>query len=533
MHFTLHYQGLPMPPPRDAVAGIFQQAFALHRAGRLREAEAGYRRILTLDPRHADSLNYLGVVAAQSGRPDAAVELIGRAIKFKPGIADFHDNLGLALAALDRLDEAGDQHRKALRIAPNHAGAHNNFANVLLKRGRPDEATRHYREALRIDPTHVEAHNNLGVALTTEERPAEALPHFHRALQLRPTHLDVYANLGGALRNLGLIGDADSVLEAGLRHFPESAVLRYNLAGLRLLAGRFDTGWPLYEARHGLPGLPPARFAATPWQGEAIGDRTLLLHAEQGAGDTILACRYIELFPADATVFLEVPPALRRLLAGFVPADRILTRGEALPPFALHCPLMSLPLAFGTALDGIPGKTPYLKAEPTVVAAWQARLADLPGRRIGLVWAGNPDYADDRRRSVPPELLAPLGTIEGISFVSLQKQDTEIPPPVPLTDWSHEFTNFADTAALIAALDMVIGVDTAVVHLAGALGRPVWLLNRFDPHWLWLQARDDSPWYPSLRQFRQAAPGDWAGVIARVAAALTSPDMWHTPSTST
>jgi tetratricopeptide (TPR) repeat protein len=522
-----------MSSPSETVARIFQQAFALHRAGRLAEAEILYRRVLALDPRHADSLNYLGVAAAQSGRAEAAVELIARAVKLKPDAADYHDNLGLALAALGRFDEAAERHRKALRLNPNHANAHSHYGNTLIRRGRNDDAAAQYRAALRIDPNHVEAHNNLGVVLTAAERPDEAAIHFRTALRLQPAYLDAYANLGGALRNLGQVEEADAVFETGLRLAPASPALRYNLAGIRLLAGRFETGWPLYEARHALPGAPPPRFTAPPWRGEALAGRTLLLYAEQGAGDTILACRYISRFAPGTRLLLEVPAALRCLLSRVGPVDQVLTRGDPLPPFDCHCPLMSLPLAFGTTVDSIPGETPYLDADPDAVAVWRQRLAALPGRRVGLAWAGNPDYADDRRRSIPPELLAPLGIIKGVSFVSLQKQDAVSSagqtalPPVPLADWSGEFDDFADTAALIAALDLVIGVDTAVLHLAGALGRPAWLLNRFDPHFLWLQARDDSPWYPTLRQFRQTAPGDWPAVIARVAAALTDPQTWR------
>jgi Flp pilus assembly protein TadD len=509
-----------MSPPSDAVARLFQQAIVLHRGGRLAQAEAGYRQVLALDPRHADSLNFLGVAAAQNGRNEAAVELIGRAIRLRGSVADYHDNLGLALLALGRLDEAGNSHRKALRLDPNHASAHNHFGTVLAKRGRPDEAERHYRDALRINPNHVEAHNNLGVALTAMERPDEAEPHLRAALRLNPNYIEAYANLGAALRNLGRVAEAGSAFVAGLRLAPDSAVLQYNLAGLLLLTGRFEPGWRGYEERQRLPGSAPGRFSVPQWHGEAIGDRVLLLHAEQGAGDTILACRYLRLFPAGTRLILEVPDALRRVLAGLGDFGPVITRGETLPEFDLQCPLMSLPLAFGTVLDSIPGTTPYLVADPQAATRWQQRLAGLPGLRIGLAWAGNPDYADDRRRSIPADLLAPLAAVPGLSFVSLQKQRDGAPPPVPLTDWTAELADFADTAALIAALDLVVGVDTAVIHLAGALGKPAWLLNRFDPHWLWLQDRADSPWYPSLRQFRQERPGDWAGVVAAVSAEL-------------
>jgi Flp pilus assembly protein TadD len=505
-------------PPGDAIARIFQQAHALHRAGRLAPAEAGYRQVLALDPRHADSLNFLGVIAAQGGRHAEAVERIGQAIGLRPKVADYHDNLGLALMALGRLDEAGNCHRKALRLDPNHANAHNHFGNVLTKRGRTGEAERSYRAALRIDPDHVEAHNNLGVALTDLEQPEAAEPHFRAALRLDPAYTDAYANLGSALRNLGRVAEAEAALRAGLDLAPDSVVLRYNLAGLLLLTGRFEAGWRCYEERRRLATAPPLP-AVPQWRGEPIGDRVLLLQAEQGAGDTLFACRYLRHFSPGTRLLLEVPQALSRLLQGQDGPARLLDRGEPLPHVDLHCPLMSLPLAFGTSRDSIPGNVPYLAADPPSVAAWRRRLAPLPGLRVGLVWAGAPGHAEDRRRSMSPALLGPLGAVEGVSFVSLQK-GRDGAPPIPLTDWTAELRDFADTAALITALDLVIGVDTAVIHLAGALAKPVWLLNRFDPHWLWLQDRGDSPWYPTLRQFRQDQPGDWASVISAVALAL-------------
>jgi len=504
----------------SATDRLFQQAQALHRAGRLAEAESGYRQLLKLDPRHADSLNFLGVAAAQRGDSAAAVQLIGQAIRLRPSAADYHDNLGLALLAQGRLDEAGNSHRKALRLDPNHAGAHNHFANILAKRGQPAEAERHYRMALELQPNHVEAHNNLGVLLTAAERLDEAEQHLRAALRLAPGYVDAYANLGAALRNLGRLDEAEDAFRAGLRLAPTLPALRYNLAGLLLLTGRYDEGWPLYEARQHLPGAPAARFDLPQWHGEDLGQGTLLLHAEQGAGDVIMACRYLTCLPPETCFVVEVPAPLVRLVAALVGAERVMLRGAALPAAAFHCPLASLPLAFGTRLDTIPAPGGYLQADPGAVAAWQDRLGALPGLRVGLVWAGNPEHADDRRRSIPSALLAPLAELSGVSFVSLQK-GWEAAPPVNLTDWSAELGDFADTAALIAALDLVIGVDTAVIHLAGALGRPAWLLNRFDPHWVWRNSGETSPWYASIRQFRQSEPGGWAAMVPRIAAEIT------------
>ena len=270
-----------------------------------------------------------------------------------------------------------------------------------------------------------------------------------------------------------------------------------------------------------------ARFQQPLWQGQPVRDGVLLLHAEQGLGDTLQFCRYVALATERARVVLEVQPPLRSLLARCLPTvEHIICRGERLPRFDQHCPLLSLPRVFGTTLQTIPAAIPYLTADPAQAAAWHARLQALPGKRVGLIWRGNQAYADaKRKRDMDAAYLSLLAEVPGVSFVSLQKdlapdEQAAAQGFLPLTDWTDELTDFDQTAGLVAALDLVIGVDTAVVHLAGALGRPVWLLNRFDPCWRWLRDREDSPWYPTLRQFRQTVSGDWAGPMQQIAANL-------------
>ncbi|MBN8891573.1 MAG: tetratricopeptide repeat protein [Rhodospirillales bacterium] len=420
----------------------------------------------------------------EEGAWEAAATALRAALRLRPGDAGLRRALallgsraalvgrlideGVALVAQDRIAEAEASFRAVLRQAPRSVVARGNLAALLLRRGRPEQA----------------------------------LAAFDTALALAPGSLD-----------------AERV--------------RADRATARLLLGDFAGGWADFEARWRLPGYREAAAAIAPprWTGaEPLAGRRLLLWAEQGYGDTLQFVRYAPLAAArGATVLLRVPPALTRLLAGMPGVAEVHDMRAEPPPADLSCPLLSLPLAFGTTPDSIPAQVPYLAADPARVAAWRGRLAGLPGRRVGLVWAGglHPDEPDaqlmDRRRSMPLSALAPLAGVEGVRFVSLQvgPASGQAPPPgLVLHDWTDELHDFADTAALVAALDLVIGVDTAVVHLAGALGRPVWLLNRFDTCWRWLLHRDDSPWYPTLRQFRQAAPGDWAGVAARVAAAL-------------
>ncbi len=300
-----------------------------------------------------------------------------------------------------------------------------------------------------------------------------------------------------------------------------------------LAAGKFEEGWRQFEQRWQVEPLRNHQrsFAQAQWRGETLGGRRLFLHAEQGFGDTIQFCRYILLIEAEATVILEVPPELVRLMGSLKRTIQIVPTGEEPPDFDLHCPLMSLPLALQATVTTIPAATPYLAADPAQVSVWAERLRSLKGLRVGLVWAGGMRHGDtaslavDRRRSMALQQLAPLAGLPGVEFISLQMADpARQTPPVGLSlhDWTAELTDFADTAALIEGLDLVIGVDTAVVHLAGALGKMVWMLNRFDSCWRWQRARDDSPWYPTLTQFRHPQSGDWADVLAQVKLRLTA-----------
>jgi hypothetical protein len=287
---------------------------------------------------------------------------------------------------------------------------------------------------------------------------------------------------------------------------------------MHLLAGRYEEGWEGAAWCWRRPGtLSPHAFAQPEWDGVPVGEAGLLLHAEQGSGDTIQMARFVAQVAAGSRVVLLVQPGLERLMARLSGVSCAVSRGEDLPAFEAQFALMNLPGLLGTRVDTIPADVPYLSADPAETAHWRARLAGLPGLRVGLVWAGSPAYRSDARRSIAPERLRVLADVPGVSFVSLQLGGR---PAFPMQDWTGEIRDFCDTAALIAGLDLVISVDTAVAHLAGALGRPVWLLNRFDPCWRWLLGRDDSPWYPTMRQFRQTAPGDWAGVLAAVRDAL-------------
>jgi hypothetical protein len=361
----------------------------------------------------------------------------GDSLDLGPSINDLFQR-GVVDHQAGRLLQAQAAYRQILTIDPAHAEAHNNLGVALNDLGRPAEAEASYREALRLRPNYPEAHNNLGVALKELGRPGEAEASYREALRLQSDYPDAHNNLGNALRDLGRLAEAEASYREALRLRPNFPEAHHNLAYALLLTGRFEEGWKEHEWRwRAKPWSRTARdFTAPLWRGEAIGDRTILLHAEQGLGDTLQFCRYAPLMVCRAGVILEVYAPLVRLLSRLRGVREIVARGERLPPFDLHCPLMSLPLALGTTLDTIPAATPYLSANPALAAKWQERLVGLGGLRVGLVWTGGqrlnfPEAAAiDRRRSIALKAMAPLGEISGVSFVSLQKMDQPPRPPI-------------------------------------------------------------------------------------------------------
>jgi len=445
--------------------------------------------------RRLEEWNNIGRALAERGRYEEALSYYDRALALRPDIAELLSNRGSALCNLGRLDEAETSVREALRLNPDLANAHNNLGSVLLDRAHFQEAAEAYNKALCLEPNRAHFHHNLGKVLFYLGRAAEAQARCREAVRLQPDRAEFHTNLSYAL----------------------------------LLAGQLEEGWKEFEWRWKRDGGPRLRKFFVPyWNGEPLGNRVILLHADQGLGDTIQFCRFVPQIAASARVVLEVQQPLVGLLAQLPGIMTIIGRGDPLPPFDLHCPLLRLPCVLGTTLDTIPA-TPYLAADPAAVARWRQRLAGYRGLRVGLCWAGGKSSFDreqiavDARRSIALDTLGPLAGVPEVSFFSLQKgppaaQVANPPPGMEVIDFDVE--DFAEEAALIDALDLVISVDTVIAHFAGALGKPVWLLNHFDTCWRWLQHRDDSPWYGELRQFRQSAPGDWQGVIMAVRNAL-------------
>ncbi len=519
-----HAPGADPDVARVQVDARFRLANLLVRRKHLDDAISEFRQVLRQKPDFAAAHLHLGAVLFELSAFEESERCYREALRLDPAYAEAYCNLGGLLVKLDRLDEGEINLRQACKLRSGFAEALNNLGQLLRIRGRPEEAEICCREALRESPDYVPAHLTLGSALRDSDRFHEAEACFRTALDRNPNWPEALNNLGTVLVDLGRADEAIESFRAALSQRPDYAEAHANLAVALLLAGQFDEGWRQHEWRwkRGTNKPSPRGFSQPLWDGGDIGDRVLLLHAEQGFGDTLQFCRFVPAVAAGRRVILEVQQALVPLLAGLPGIERIIARHDPLPPFDLHCPLLSLPRALGITLETIP-QQPYLRADPQRVAAWRQRVQQLDGLRVGLVWAGNQAMVGDRRRSIPLERFSQLADIRGVSFVSLQKGPAagqSLAQGLSLHDWTEELHDFGDTAALIEALDLVISVDTSVVHLAGALGRPVWLLNRFNRCWRWLVNRDDSPWYPTLRQFRQPQPGDWSSVLQNVRAEL-------------
>jgi tetratricopeptide (TPR) repeat protein len=550
------------------------EGLAAHQQGQLREAEKLYARVLKAAPTHFDALNLLGTVKAQQGHIGEAHRLFNSAVKANPAAPQGWSNLGQALHALKRGGEALDALDKARALAPDDVGILYQHANVLLALDRPADALGEFQAVLAQTPQHVpqhvEARINCGLAHAALNLPEQALAEFDAALALAPGHPGACYNRGVALIKLGRYDEAvaacDSAIAgdrghgnslgnawlnrgkalAQLNRFDEAiasygqvlalkkdhADAHFNQSLALLTQGDYRRGFAEYEWRWRRTGMPAQKSRGKPlWLGEyPLHRKTILLHAEQGLGDTIQFARYVpRLIASGANVVLEVQPELKSLLARLDGGATVIARGETLHQqnlaYDVHCPLGSLPLALKTEPATVPAAVPYLSASGAHLAKWSAQLGALPQPRIALAWSGNADHDNDRNRSLAFAQLKPLLAGGKGSFISIQRdlrpQDaTVLAAESRVTHLGGELDDFADTAAVLTLCDLVISVDTAPVHLAGAMGRPVWVLVPFVPDWRWTKAGDMTPWYPTARLFRQTALDDWDGVIARVGDAL-------------
>jgi Flp pilus assembly protein TadD len=514
-----------------------QHGKRLHGVGRLADAGRVYQQVLTLAPMHPEALHMMGVLLLQTGQPAQALGWIERALEVGEGggasLAEFQVHRAHALLAVGRAAEAVEACRAALRIKRGNAEAYQVLGHALIDTGDHAGALKAYEDAARLKPDLPDLLNNLGTALHHANRLEEAARTLTRAHGREVRDPGILVNLSTVLRDLGRLGEAQSRLATALRLAPGDPAARYNHALLMLLLGHFEQAWPGWEERFRAGATLDRGFTQPRWRGENLAGRTLLIHAEQGLGDTIQFCRFA--FPTDGSVVFEVQPRIARLLAtrkvgakiayaGDPPA--IVRAGDVLPAFDLVCPLMSLPAILGTTEATIPAEVPYLAAEPGAVARWRERIGD-HGFRVGIAWQGNPSRREDTGRSIRLEHFLPLASVPGVRLISLQR-DTgaeQLASGMLVETLGDDFDSgpdgFIDTAAVMMNLDLVISSDTAIPHLAGALGRPVWVALRAVPDWRFMLERTDSPWYPTMRLFRQTARDQWEPVFAALKDALT------------
>ncbi len=503
-----------------------ETALEHHRNGRLAEAESLYRAILQQIPNHADTLSLLGVLAAQTKHYDSAVDLLGRAIAANPNQPDYCANLGNAFTEMGQLDKAVATCRRAIEIQPNHTQGWFNLGVALEKQGKTQEAIAAWRTAISTSPNYAEAYGNIGSILHKIGDFDESLAASRKAIEINPGYAEGYVNLALALEKLGDLTGAMAAHRKAIQLQPNLMGAHWNLGLLLLRSGQFDQGWKEYDwrQRESSP-FQMNRFPHPHWCGEDLGGKTILIHSEQGFGDTMQFVRYIpQVAQRGGRINLQCQTYLVPLLTHNYGKYARVT--DALTDhFDLHCPLLSLPAIFKTDLSNIPANVPYLTPPPEKIETWRKRFDPGDQRlRVGLAWAGRPDHSNDAFRSIPLSSFLPLA-IPGVALHSLQKGDRAseaLSPPagMSIVDHSHELNDFSDTAALIHHLDLVIAVDTAVVHLAGAMAKPTWVLLVSCPDWRWLIDRPDSPWYSTMRLFRQNKWNDWAPTLNELSTAF-------------
>jgi tetratricopeptide (TPR) repeat protein len=496
------------------------------RSGKPEDAISAARRAIQVSPNFSKAYCNMGLALTLAGKFADAVPAFRRAIELSPDFFDAHLHLGNTLNSLTQHEDAIVVFRLACKLKPDSAEAFRGLGTALRDSGQLHEAIPVLRQSLEIQPESSPNHNDLGVALALTDRVDDAIISFRKAVQIQPDNAVAVKNLAVALAEKGQYAEAIATLDQAIQLKPDLPAAHGNLALLLLMKGDFERGWREYEWRSRVQltlFVPPRNFAQPRWDGGSLQGKTILLHSEQGFGDTIQFVRYLPMVAKHGgRIILDCQKELVRLLRKAPAVDTIIATGDPLPRFDCHCPLLSLPLAFSTNLNSIPADIPYLSPDPAAAARWKSRIeTSPPAFKVGLVWAGSAKNKLDRKRSIPFNEITKLAT-PCIHFFSLQKgRDPQSPPPeMTFTDWTGQLNDFDDTAALIANLDLVIAVDTAVAHLAGAMGKPIWMMIPFVPDWRWLLNRNDSAWYPTVRLFRQKSPGDWPGVIQSVADAL-------------
>jgi tetratricopeptide (TPR) repeat protein len=508
----------------------FNLASALHGLGDLDDAVKAFEAALAIDSENPDCHDAYSVALRDTGDIAGAVRHSERAVGLRPNSSEFRNNLGVAFIELGRTNEAVTALEAASALNPKGAEILNNLGIAYMGIGDLDKSVIHLQSALVLRNDWADVHHNLGNALRRMNRLEDATPHFQRALKLDPDNYKIHGSYALALLTMNRPEDAIAAYQQALDLAPDEPELHKGLGIAQLMTGDMAQGWRNYEWRWRCAGFTERNFNSSRWRGQRIENATLLIHAEQGFGDSLQFCRYIPLarkLSGAKRVIVEVQRPLLRLLRCLVDDTcDIIARRDPIPAVDFDIPMLSLPGLFDTTLDAVPADTPYLKNSEALERAWKKRVnaaaASPDIHKIGFVWSGNPNRQDDALRSCPIEEFARLWNVPDRAVYSLQVDAapdalTQFPHVV---DFSREISDFADTAALIQSMDLIITVDTAVGHLAGALGQPVWVLLGHAADWRYLQARADSPWYPTMRLFRQPTPGNWSAVIDDVRAAL-------------
>jgi len=502
----------------------------LKAAGRNEDAAAAFAQALRLQPGEPGTLSDFAGALVDSGAAEHALHFVIRATELAPDFVPAHYNMGLAYLATGESRPARAAFERAIEIDPTFAPAHFEIGRLFHEEKNPGRAETHYRNALAQDPSMIEAHANLGNLLRARLDLEDAIVCYRHALDLDDGVAAVHGNLGVALQE---IGDAEAALAAYDRALdlqPDDAETRRNRAQVLLQLGRYEEGWREFEWRWQTQHFAAIRrtWAMPQWQGERIKGDTVLVHAEQGFGDTLQFARYLPLLAARvAKVIVECPSPVAGLVAGVAGVDDVVAAGQPLPDFDAHIPMMSLPGAFRTAERDIPADVPYLSVPDAAINAWNGRFGEGGVVKVGIVWKGSQNHQRNQWRSPGLDAMRPLLAAEGARFVSLQKDDEALDLRTAnlgthVLPMGQEFRDFSDTAAAIGHLDLVIAPDTSVAHLAGALGKPVWLMLPHVAEWRWLMNRNDSPWYPTMRLYRQTARGDWRGAIDQMSLDLAA-----------
>jgi len=495
---------------------------------RLTEAAALYRQAIDLSPQDAAAHCNLGDVLLKLNRLDEAIACYGRTTSLNPNLAEAYSNRSLALDSLGRSDEAIADSLRALQLKPRMFQALDAMGNFRRRQKQYADAIRYFRQALQVQPSSAKVHHDLGMAFIGQGEFEQACQEWRKAIQCDPSMVSAYANLGLALQNTGKYDESLAVFDAGMKIAPDDPDLHTNRAMTLLVMGQFEQGFRDYDHRWKTPAFADfgRDYGCPRWEGSDLFGKRLLIWHEQGLGDTIHFIRYAKtLANRGAEVIVEAPATLHRLLRTMPEISRIISRDDPAPVIDFHTPLLRIPGLVGTTLASIPADVPYLSAPQELIDEWSARLAKHQSPRVGLVWHGSPTNTLNAFRSIPLSSFLPLVRIPGVQFFSLQigagaDQLRSVPFGAEIIDLAGFITDFADTAAAIANLDLVITRDTSVAHLAGAIGQPVWTILSYAPDFRWLRQRLDSPWYPTMRLFRQARMGDWQTPIQQAARSL-------------